>query len=134
MSTFLKVWLVACAILLPVDFFWLRSMQWFYRQEMGELLLDQLRFGVAAAFYVVFAAGIAWFAIIPNLQATSALPAILAGAFLGLVAYGTYDATNYATMKGYPLSIMIVDWLWGVALSAMTAGLGWTVIRRFALS
>jgi uncharacterized membrane protein len=129
---FLKTWAIVCLVTLPIDFLWLRGMGWFYRRELGDMLLTEPRLGIAGLFYVVFAAGLAWFAILPNLGA-GVLAAALSGAFLGFVAYSTYDATNYATLKGFPLSVTVVDWLWGTTLGFLGAGLGAAVIKRFGI-
>lgn len=79
----------------------------------------------AALFYLTFAAGLAFFAVMPNLAGGSLVSAASYGAGLGFVAYGTYDATNHATLKDFPLSITVIDWSWGTALSATTAALAW---------
>jgi uncharacterized membrane protein len=133
MTPFLRTWLVASLVLLPIDFVWLKGMQWFYRREMGQLLLDEPRLGIAAVFYVLLAAGIAWFTVLPNISAQNGTAAAIAGAFLGAIAYGTYDATNYATLKGYPMSVTIVDWMWGTFLCGITAWITWMVVKRFNL-
>jgi uncharacterized membrane protein len=132
MAAFLKAWAITAIVVFPIDFVWLKSMRWFYEREMGDLLLAQPRLMAAVLFYVVFAAAIAFFCVVPNLGRASLGEVLFAGAFLGFAAYGTYDATNYATLMGYPLSITIVDWLWGTVLTAVSAVAAWLVLSRLS--
>lgn len=128
MRTFLFSWLAVAIVMLPIDFIWLKSMRWFYEQQMGDMLLAQPRMWIAVVFYLVLAAAIAFFAVVPNLDQPSWLVVAGYGAFLGLAAYGTYDATNHATLKNFPLSVMVVDWVWGTVLCAISAAAGWRIM------
>jgi uncharacterized membrane protein len=120
--------LAAAVVMFPLDFLWLRTMRPFYESQMGSIMLTEPRIAAAVLFYVVYAVGIGFFAIIPNLGTGTIWTAAGYGAALGLVAYGTYDATNYATLKDFPLSVMIVDWAWGTILTACVAAAGWRVV------
>lgn len=131
MQNFLLSFVLVAVIMLPLDLIWLSSMRPFYEQQMPGMLLEQPRLIPAAIFYLAFAAGLAFFAVMPNLTGGSLLSAAAYGAALGFVAYGTYDATNYATLKGFPLSITVVDWAWGTFLSATTASLAWLAMSWF---
>ena len=73
------------------------------------MMLDQPRLGVAALFYIVYVGGIVVFAVAPALRAESLPTAIVLGALLGCIAYGTYDITNYATLRGWPIAVLFVD-------------------------
>ncbi len=128
MRTFLISWLTVAVVMLSIDFIWLRSMRWFYEQQMGDILLAEPRIWIAVVFYVILAAAIAFFAVIPNLSQPSWMMAAGYGAFLGLAAYGTYDATNHATLKNFPLTVALVDWTWGTVLCATSAAIGWRVV------
>jgi uncharacterized membrane protein len=121
--------LAAAAVMFPLDFLWLRTMRPFYESQMGSIMLSDPRVAAAVLFYLVYAIGIAFFAIVPNLGTGTIWTAAGYGAALGLVAYGTYDATNYATLKDFPVSMMIVDWTWGTVLTAVVAGAGWRVMN-----
>ena len=123
--TFILSFLLTAAVALPLDLIWLTTMRSFYEQQMAGMLLPQPRLIPAILFYLTFAAGLAFFAVMPNLTGGSLLTAAAYGAALGFVAYGTYDATNYATLKDFPLSITVVDWCWGTILSGTTASLAW---------
>jgi uncharacterized membrane protein len=120
--------LAAAIVMFPLDFLWLRTMRPFYESQMGSIMLPEPRVAAAVAFYLIYAVGIAFFAILPNLGSGTIWRAAGYGAALGLMAYGTYDATNYATLKDFPLSIMIVDWTWGTVLTAVVAAAGWRIV------
>jgi uncharacterized membrane protein len=137
MTRFLLLYAAVALVLFPLDALWLGVVaRKFYTSQMGDLLLAQPRFAVAGLFYAFYVVGIVVFAVEPALRdaegATSRiwLSAAMAGAFLGLIAYGTYDATNYATLKGFPLMVALVDCAWGVVLTAVSAGLGTIIATR----
>jgi uncharacterized membrane protein len=121
--------LAVAVILFPADMIWLKLTRPFYESQMGALLLPQPRIGAAIAFYCLYVVGAAFFAVLPNLQSGTFGSALLHGALLGAVAYGTYDATNYATLKDFPLSIMLVDWTWGIMLTAFSSAGAWTICK-----
>jgi uncharacterized membrane protein len=123
--------LAAAAVMFPLDFLWLRTMRPYYESQMGSIMLSEPRIAAAVLFYLVYAVGVAFFAIIPSLGAGTVWTAAGYGAALGLIAYGTYDATNYATLKDFPLSIMIVDWTWGTVLTAFVSAAGWRLMTWF---
>jgi uncharacterized membrane protein len=105
-----------------IDLFWL---MWLARPtyivEMGSLLRKEPRLAAAIAFYILYAAGLMFFAISPGLKSGSTLHGLFLGAALGLVAYGTYDLTNLSVMEGFNMRIACIDLAWGTALSAVTA-------------
>lgn len=115
-------------VMLPLDLFWLRAMRPFYESRMGSIMLPEPRLAAAVLFYVVYSIGVAFFAVVPNLGTGTIWTAAGYGAFLGFVAYGTYDATNHATLRDFPISVMVVDWAWGTALTAVVAAAGWRLV------
>jgi len=118
-SYYLKLY--ACAFLgfLVIDFVWLAFLaRGFYRKHLGFLLSDQPNWWAAFIFYLLFVAGLLVFAAVPAIQAGSLRRALLLGAFFGLVTYATYDLTNMATVKNWPLVVTLVDLAWGAVLSA----------------
>lgn len=86
---------------------------------------------MAALFYLVYLVGLAVFAVLPAANAGSWAMALGLGALLGLVGYGTYDFTNLSTLRNWPLMVGIVDLLWGTALSAVAATLGYFAVRQW---
>lgn len=93
----------------------------FYHQQIGQYLSPDPNLYAAGAFYLIFIAGLLYFAILPAEQ--DPLNAGLRGAFFGLVTYATYDLTYLAVMPDWPLLLTLVDLVWGSALNAVVAGL-----------
>ncbi|MFM7084910.1 MAG: DUF2177 family protein [Hyphomicrobium sp.] len=110
--------------LLVIDGIWLTNMISVYRQHLGEILHDGVRLVPAILFYLLYLFGIAWFAILPSLENGGWQQAALNGAILGLLAYGTYDLTNQATLKTWPAFITLMDICWGTFLTASAAVVG----------
>ena len=120
-------------IFFAIDFVWLTSVaQSFYQKQIGPLLLDEFRVGVAAAFYAVYIMGIVYFAIRPALEANNLGLALLNGALLGFFCYATYDFTNLATLKGYTMTVALVDTAWGTVLTGLSAFFGAWITRALS--
>ena len=119
--------------LLIADAIWLGLVaRTFYRDQLGALLLPSPNFAIAAIFYVFFAMAIVLLAVMPGVRSGSFATALCYGAVLGLAAYGTYDITNLATLKGWPLAVSLVDMAWGTFVTALSASCGFFVSRYFA--
>ncbi|PWW02019.1 putative membrane protein [Hoeflea marina] len=128
--TFLKAWGVAAFVLLLADGIWLGLVAGnFYRSNLGDLMRSDIRFGVAAIFYIMFAAAVVILAGMPGARAAHWSAALFYGAVLGFAAYGTYDFTNLATLKSWPVIVTIVDLCWGTALTAVAALAASLVLR-----
>lgn len=105
-----------------LDFVWLGFVaKKLYYAEMGKLLLDKPNMAAALAFYAIYVVGVIVFVLNPALEKGSWQYAAGMGALFGLVAYATYDLTNLATMKDFPLKIVIIDLVWGAALTSVVA-------------
>lgn len=123
--TFVKAFAGTLLAFIVIDVFWIvRVAQPMYAERLGGLLRDSPRLGPAAVFYVTYAAGIVYFAVLPALVSGGARTAFVNGAILGGLAYGTYAFTNYAMLKGWTLSLAAADVGWGIVLTAMTAACG----------
>jgi uncharacterized membrane protein len=122
------------ATLAVLDFLWLSTMtKQFHRPRLGGLLGDQLVWPPALLFYVLYGVGLLAFVLRPALNDGSGLLAVfLWGAFFGLVAYGTYDLTNHATLRDWPLAVTVVDMAWGAAISGVASVVGVWLARKFA--
>lgn len=119
-------YITTAIVFFAIDFVWLSKMtSVFYRPRMAGILMDQPNLAVAGLFYLVYVVGIIYFAVIPALNSNSWLTAIINGAILGLIAYGTYDMTNLATLKNWSLSLSIVDMAWGTVLTATASTAGY---------
>jgi uncharacterized membrane protein len=100
-----------------------------FARHVPELLRADMLLGVAAGFYLVYVAGLLYFAVLPAVRAESLGLAVLNGALLGLLAYGTYEMTNMATLEGWAWQMVAVDVAWGVSLGALTAAIGYAAGR-----
>lgn len=120
------------ATVVALDLLWLGViMKDFYRANLGHLMGDTVVWGAAIAFYFVYAAGIVYFAVSPALPTGSLLKAGIAGLLLGLLCYATYDLTNHATLRQWPLAVTLIDIVWGGVLTAAAAKIGLLVARLF---
>jgi uncharacterized membrane protein len=90
----------------------------FYKKQIGFIMAKNPNWPAAVIFYLIFIAGIVFFV---TYKETSILQAAVRGAMFGLVCYATYDLTNLATLKGWPITVTIVDLCWGTFLCAATA-------------
>ncbi len=118
-----KAYLVSLAIIGVLDGLWLGLVaRKFYFGQLAPLMREPFAALPAAAFYFLYPLGLALLAIAPGLDAGSWQKSAMLGGVAGLFAYGTYNLTNMATLKGWPAPMSAVDFLWGGALSAITAG------------
>lgn len=122
------------AALLALDGLWLTAMlRRFYEPRMGALLAESPNFAPAGVFYLLYAAGLAFLVVVPAVSGgESGWKTCLRGALFGLVCYGTYDLTNQATLKAWPLSLTVVDMSWGAALTGTACLASFWLTRRFA--
>jgi len=117
----------------PLDLLWLGIIaKPIYQQGIGHLMAEQPRLGVAVAFYLMFALAIVIFAVAPNEGAAGVGRTALLGALFGLFAYATYDLTNLATLKNWPVAMSLMDMAWGSFVSAASAVSGKWMLDRFA--
>ncbi|MBB4009754.1 DUF2177 family protein [Allorhizobium taibaishanense] len=131
MRSYVIAYCATAAVFFGLDFVWLSKVALgFYKSRIGELMRDQPNFTAAGLFYLVYIGGIVYFAVAPALQSGSLVTALVSGAILGLIAYGTYDMTNLATLKAWSLSLSLVDMAWGMVLTSVAAGAGYFVTSR----
>lgn len=117
--------------IVAIDLLWLGVlMKDFYRSELGHLLSASPNWYAAGAFYVVFSLALTYFALRPGLATGSLWAAVVPAVFFGLAAYATYDLTNMATLRQWPLSVTLVDIVWGGVLSGVVASVGYLVATR----
>ncbi|HEV2552618.1 MAG TPA: DUF2177 family protein [Bosea sp. (in: a-proteobacteria)] len=119
--TFIAGYFVFLLVFGVIDVIWLSVMAGrLYRPTLGEILLEKIRWAPALLFYFAFPAGLIHFALMPALQAGSAMAALVNGGLLGLLAYGTYDLTNYATLRPWTLKITIADLIYGTVVAGIS--------------
>jgi uncharacterized membrane protein len=125
---FFVAYAAAAIIFLALDAIWLTTMaDLLYRPLLGRLMLGRFELVPAALFYALYFAGVVVFAIAPALAGGRWTAALGLGALLGLVAYGTYDLTNQATLQGWPWRLTIADLCWGTFATAAAAAMGYGV-------
>ena len=124
--TFLKLYAVSMTAFLALDALWLGVLaRGFYRDQLGELLRPDPRWGAALVFYALFVAGIVVFVTLPALERSSPARALAFGALFGLITYATYDLTSLAVLRGFPTLVAVVDMAWGATISATVAAAGY---------
>ncbi|NLI82097.1 MAG: DUF2177 family protein [Deltaproteobacteria bacterium] len=124
------LYLVTIPIFLVLDFIWLGLVaRGFYQSQLEGLFAERVNWGAAFIFYLLFVAGILIFAVLPAVERESWSYALVYGALFGLFTYSTYDLTNLATLKGWPLPLVMVDIAWGVFLSGSVAWASYAVAR-----
>lgn len=130
---FVYVYLISVPVFFVIDMVWLGVVaRNLYQSQLGHLL-GPVNWPAAIIFYLVFLVGVLLFAIRPALLAGDWTQALLWGALFGFFTYATYDLTNLATLKDWPLTIVFVDIIWGTVLSASVASITYAMASRFIL-
>jgi len=123
-------WLGAGMAMLVLDAVWLSQMTpRFYRPAIGPLLADKPDLVAAGVFYLLYVTGIVVLAVLPAIDRGGLARAALLGAFVGIVAYGTYDLSNHATLRDWPWRLTLVDMAWGTVLTCIAASAGFLAMR-----
>lgn len=122
---------LAIAFLL-IDTIWLGLVAAsFYKATIGHLLAEKPDFVAAGFFYLIYLAGTVHFVVLPAARDGGAPKALVQGALFGFVAYATYDLTNMATMRDWPLSVTLADLAWGAFITGLTSLISTLAVRRF---
>lgn len=130
LKSILLSYLLTFVVFLIVDMLWLGVIaKNIYQKYLGSFLSENVNWTAAIIFYLLFVVGILIFAIYPAVNKDSAFNAILMGALFGFFTYATYDLTNLATLKDWPLTIVFIDILWGTTLSAIVSFSGFHIVK-----
>lgn len=105
----------------------------FYQKEIGFLLKPDVDWKAALLFYFLFVTGLVVFVITPALEKQNWVQALLLGALFGLISYATYDLTNQATLKNWPIIVTVVDLIWGMTLSASASIMSYFIARKLGI-
>lgn len=125
-------YLIILGIFLIIDMVWLTVIaKKLYADRLGYLMASKPNLLAALIFYLLFVVGLQFFVVNPALASGSWKAALLPGLFFGLVTYATYDLTNLATVRDWPVLITCVDLVWGSFVSGVTSLLSFFVIRLF---
>jgi len=129
----LALYFATASVFLVLDAVMLKLvLQPMFKQNLGVWLLDDIRFGPAVIFYLLYIAGLVWLVSNPALRAGAPIQALIGGAILGAMAYGTYEFTNYATLRAWTAQMVTVDLIWGTVLTGFSAWAGVTIVRAFS--
>ncbi len=128
---FWKLYLIALPVFFAIDMLWLGVIaKKFYRRQIGHLMRVDVNWPPAVIFYLLFILGLVFFVIFPAVSRESLKAALLGGAFFGFITYATYDLTNLATLKSWPLLVTVVDLLWGTFLGMSVSGITYLIATK----
>lgn len=128
----IKQYFVALFTFLIIDGIWLTVVaKNFYAKHLGFLMAKTPNLAAAGIFYLIYILGMVVLIIAPALQKGSLVTAILTGALFGLCGYATYDLTNLATIKDWPVLVTVVDLIWGTFLSGAVAGVSYWILSKW---
>lgn len=132
-KTYLLTYLASLITFVIIDGIWLAFVaQNFYQKHIGHLLAPQVNFFSAVLFYLLFLVAIIVFCVSPAIEKNSLFTALTLGAFFGLITYATYDLTNWATLKDWPVIVVIVDMLWGAFIASLISLVGYITWRSLS--
>jgi uncharacterized membrane protein len=124
---------VAAISFLALDVFWLRwASTNLYKPVIGEIMADKFNAGAAVVFYLVYIAGICWFAIKPGLAGGGVQAALLNGILLGALCYATFDLTSQAVFKVWATHVSVLDILWGASVTGSASAIACLAVLKFA--
>jgi len=127
----MKLYLIAFAVFIAIDIVWLVLVaKKFYQKHLGSLMKPDVNWPAAIIFYLIFIAGLIVFVISPAIEKQSWKHALIFGTLFGLITYATYDLTNLATLKDWPLMVTIVDLIWGMVLSVSVSTATYLIATR----
>ena len=125
MLTYIVAYVVSLVVMLGIDLVWLGvAAKKMYANALGPLLADSPNIPAAVVFYLLYPVGLMIFVVAPSLAAGSWTQALIRGALFGFFAYMTYEFTNLALIRNWPSSLVAVDIIWGVVLTALVATAG----------
>lgn len=131
MTSFLFKFIVGFIVFLGIDAIWLGFIaKNLYSKTIGHLLSPKPNYIAALIFYIIYVVGVIIFAVTPALKTKSPTLALQYGALLGFIAYATYDLTNLATLKGWPVKVTIIDIIWGTFLTASVSLVTYLILNK----
>ncbi len=128
MTYYIKLYFATLAVFFAVDMLWLGIIaRTFYKKQLGYLMAPDVNWYAALIFYFLFILGVLVFVVLPGIKENSLPATILKAALFGLITYATYDLTNLATVKDWPLIITVIDLIWGMVLSTVVSIAGFFI-------
>lgn len=131
---FIKLYFIVLPVFLVIDMIWLGLIaKNFYAKQIGFLMKSNINWLAAIIFYLLFIVGLVLFVIMPAMQKNSWLQALLFGALFGLITYATYDLTNLATIKDWPVLVTIIDLIWGTTVAGAVSVISFFIATKIGL-
>jgi uncharacterized membrane protein len=131
---FFKLYLIALPVFFAIDMLWLGLVaKNFYKEQIGMLMKPEVNWAAAILFYLIFIGGMVVFVIAPAMAKGSWTYALQMGALFGFVCYATYDLTNLAVAKDWPLLVTVVDLIWGAVLVATVSTATYFIATKLGL-
>jgi uncharacterized membrane protein len=122
MAYYLKLYFSTLAVFFAVDMVWLGLIaRTFYRKHLGFLMTPDVNWYAALIFYFLFVLGVLVFIVIPGIKENALAETLVRAALFGLITYATYDLTNLATVKDWPVIITVIDLIWGMTLTTLVS-------------
>lgn len=129
---YIKLYLISIVVFFLIDMVWLGFIaKNLYAAQLGHLMAPKVNWVAALVFYAMFIAGLVFFVVEPAVAKGSLQYALLAGAFFGLICYATYDLTNLATLRDWPVTVTLIDLAWGTFLNGAVSGVAFIIATRF---
>ena len=129
-----KIYLIALPVFFAVDMLWLGLVaKGFYRDQIGSLMRSPVNWTAAIVFYLLFILGLVVFVIGPAVEKGSWSQALLLGVLFGLITYATYDLTNLATLREWPVLLTVVDLAWGMVLAGTVSIVTYGIAARIGV-
>lgn len=123
-------YLLTAVVFFAIDLLWLGVIaKNLYQKQIGHLMAEQVNWTAAMMFYLLFIVGILIFAVLPSVEKDSVQQALLYGALFGFFTYATYDLTNLATLKDWPVKVVVIDIFWGMILTGSVATAGYYIFK-----
>jgi len=131
---FIKLYFITLPVFFVIDMVWLGLVaKKFYHEQIGFLMKTNTNWIAAIIFYLLFIIGLVFFVISPAVDKKNWFYALFVGALFGLLTYSTYDLTNLATLKDWPLLLTVVDIIWGMVLSASVSLISYFIAIKLGL-
>ena len=131
---FIKLYFIALPVFFAIDMIWLGLVaKKFIREQIGFLMKTNINWLAAIIFYLLFIVGLVFFVITPAVEKKNWFNALFVGALFGLLTYSTYDLTNLATLKDWPLFLTVVDIIWGMVLSASVSLISYFIAVKLGM-
>ena len=131
---YISLYLVTAIVFLMLDAVMLKKVLYpLFSSNIGAIMYEDPKMGAAAVFYLFYVGGIIWFASVPALASEQPSQAFMTGCILGVLAYGTYEFTNFATLRGWSLQMVAVDVTWGAILTGTSAWAGVLAVHSISV-